>query len=88
MEENVKENSKESKKKIIIIFILCAIILAAVLFLYFSSKNKTQEPEIFSEASEETDALIPSSANPLDFVTPEATPLEKTNPFKYENPFE
>lgn len=88
MEGNIKENIGKNSKKIIAIFVLCAVVLAAILLLYFGSGDKSGEPENSSKPNEETDALVPPSANPLDFVTPEATPLEKTNPFKYENPFE
>ena len=88
----MEENQTGSNKKPVIVSIVILIVLAVTLF-YFIYRKDEQIPskDLGGEIENSqtiTKSTVPPSANPLLLTTPEATPVEKTNPFKYENPFE
>jgi len=80
----------ENKKNLaVIIAVVAAIVIAAS--IYWWSKGEEVSPENLNSALQEATietSVAPPSANPFDEVSPNANPVEKTNPFKYENPFE
>ena len=82
------------------ITLISIVILAVVAVIYlFSLRNKVASPRVstssadLEKAAQDATAApvidVPS-ANPADKLVPQATPVEKTNPFKnvYQNPFE
>ncbi len=64
------------------IIILVVIAVAAGLYIWqkANTPNITESAELVSEALPE----IPSS--PIEDKVPELNPVDKANPFKYENP--
>lgn len=88
MEESHTENNKQTI--FVSVVILTILVMTLFYFLYLPNKqtpaeDTAGEPE---NSQTSTESAVPPSANPLLLTTPEATPVEKTNPFKYENPFE
>ena len=85
MEENQVGNSKKS----IIVSVVVLVLVAAVFYYFYRQSRLTPSQNLGEfENLPTAESAIPPSANPLLLTTPEATPVEKTNPFKYENPFE
>lgn len=87
----MEENQIGSNKKSIIVSIVVLAVVAAALLYYFYREDQTPFESLGEELENSqtgAESAIPPSANPLELTTPEATPVEKTNPFKYENPFE
>ena len=84
MENN---QSRNNKKSIIISIVILAVAVIALLY-YFNRPDKQTSPKDLNKDLENLQINIPPSANPLQLTTPEKTPVEKTNPFQYENPFE
>lgn len=88
----MEENQTGNNKKSIIVLVALIVVLAVILLYYFYPKNQTPSEDLAVEELENSqtsvESTVPPSANPLLLTTPEATPVDKTNPFKYENPFE
>lgn len=88
----MEENQIGNNKKSIIVSVVVLVVVVATLFYYFYRQDKQISFEDLGGELENSQTSVestaPPSANPLLLTTPEATPVEKTNPFKYENPFE
>ncbi len=81
----------DNNNKSLVIGVAVVAILAGAFFVYWWNKENAASPENLESALEEAQvgaSVTPPSANPLESVAPAANPVEKTNPFKYENPFE
>jgi len=73
-----------------------AIILLVIGFWYWApiGKEVTKPIETIEEAMQAVtempvynDAIQEAASNPVQDKLPELNPIEKTNPFKYQNPF-
>lgn len=69
-----------------------AVVLLIFVFSFFylimKSNVSTEELNTALEESQLEINTVPPSTNPLTSVAPSGNLVEKTNPFKYENPFE
>lgn len=87
MEEDLIRNNK--KTMIVSIVILALVVGVFLYYLYREGKQTSfKDTEGKPENSQRSESTVTPSANPLLLTIPESTPVEKTNPFKYENPFE
>jgi len=80
-----------TKKQVIFLSGAIAAMLLVAIFIYWRATRGINSPEEFNQVLEEAQGetnVAPPSANPLESVAPAENPVEKTNPFKYENPFE
>lgn len=78
--------------KAIILEIAAAIIAGLLLWYWFSFQPKVAEPvrtvEEAIEVVTEAPAAVEIPTSPVEGKLPELNPVEKTNPFRYQNPFE
>ena len=73
----------EQKSKLIKGVVILLIVALAVAVYLLVRPEKKNPVELLEEAGQ-TSVQVPTS--PLEGKVPELNPIEKTNPFKYENP--
>mgnify|MGYP001571342064 CR=1 FL=1 len=64
------------------------VVLAILAGFYFYFQREEKPPLLSAEeaAQDITEALPEITTNPLEGEVPELNPVDKVNPFKYENP--
>lgn len=75
-----------SKKTLLVSIIVVIAIAGALYYFFYFRKNVPAGSDIYEGIK--VDNFAPSSTNPLKTIAPTGAPVEKTNPFNYENPFE
>lgn len=61
--------------------------IAALAYFYFRPEEEKPPLSSAQEAASEVKEVIPEIiTNPVEDRVPEINPVDKTNPFKYENP--
>lgn len=85
----VTQEAKKNKIALIALIAVAVLAVALVVYYYLSNYKKRSSIENLESAIEQSESniTVSSSANPFEQMAPESTPVEKTNPFKYENPF-
>jgi flagellar basal body-associated protein FliL len=75
------------EKKYLIIVALLIVAIAVSGYLYWKSAQKEKPLESAAENLGEVSQSVPEiTTNPVEDEVPELNPVERTNPFKYENP--
>lgn len=75
------------KKYGIIAAIIILAVAAAIYFYYFKKEPPKPPQEKAAQNLEEVSAAVPEiTTNPVEEKTPELNPVERANPFKYQNP--
>lgn len=70
----------ENKQKTIIIAVIVILVIAGLVYVYMTRKPKKEELPQGLEVPQ-----LQFQTNPVEKV-PEINPVEKANPFKYDNP--
>ncbi|MBI4991844.1 MAG: hypothetical protein HZB99_01375 [Candidatus Harrisonbacteria bacterium] len=81
-----------NKRLVILVILAVALVGIGIFYWWFLGKKEVKPVENIGEALQaitETPAVpeIEIQSNPVQGKLPELNPVEKTNPFKYRNPF-
>ena len=72
-----------------VILLVAAVLVAGILYFSLGGSNKVDTVEEALEAvTSPTLPSIDAPRNPVEDAVPNLNPVERTNPFRYKNPFE